>query len=107
MIPVPITYAALLAAGGIVGYVKVGSVISLAMGCGSGATVIVLDALSVSHPRASYLGLLAISSGLAAMMGMRAWKASKFMPAGLVSATSLAMAVWLLTTRTGTHAKAV
>ena len=107
MIPVPILYAALLAAGGIMGYVKVGSVISLAMGCGSGATVIILDALSVSHPKASYIGLLTVSSGLAVMMGMRAWKASKFMPAGLVSATSVAMAVWLLTARTGTHAKTV
>ncbi|XP_048472332.1 transmembrane protein 14C-like isoform X2 [Rhincodon typus] len=83
-------YAALVASGGLVGYVKAGSVPSLAAGllfgsaAGFGAYQITQD------PKNIWLSLIA-SGALTGIMGMRFYNSGKFMPAGLVAGASFLM----------------
>ncbi|XP_059509727.1 transmembrane protein 14C-like [Stegostoma tigrinum] len=83
-------YAALVASGGLVGYIKAGSVPSLAAGllfgsaAGFGAYQITQD------PKNMWLSLIA-SGALTGIMGMRFYNSGKFMPAGLVAGASILM----------------
>ncbi|XP_078395285.1 transmembrane protein 14C-like [Cetorhinus maximus] len=83
-------YAALVASGGLLGYVKAGSVPSLAAGlffgsaAGFGAYQITRD------PKNVWLSLIA-SGTLTGVMGMRFYNSRKFMPAGLVAGASILM----------------
>ncbi|KAL4676736.1 hypothetical protein H8959_010881 [Pygathrix nigripes] len=84
-------YAALVASGGIIGYVKAGSVPSLAAGLLFGSLA-GLGAYQLSQdPRNVWL-FLATSGTLAGIMGMRFYNSGKFMPAGLIAGASLLMA---------------
>nr|XP_033790575.1 transmembrane protein 14C-like isoform X2 [Geotrypetes seraphini] len=83
-------YAALVASGGVVGYVKAGSVPSLAAGLLFGSLA-GLGAYQMSHdPKNVWLSLIA-SGALAGVMGMRFYNSGKFMPAGLIAGASLLM----------------
>uniref|UniRef100_UPI00358E93D6 transmembrane protein 14C n=1 Tax=Myxine glutinosa TaxID=7769 RepID=UPI00358E93D6 len=83
-------YAMLVGTGGIVGYVKAGSVPSLAAGllfgglAGAGAYQVSQD------PNNIWLSLAA-SGVLSAVMGMRFYNSRKLMPAGLIAGLSLLM----------------
>ncbi|XP_060705994.1 transmembrane protein 14C-like [Hemiscyllium ocellatum] len=83
-------YAALVASGGVIGYIKAGSVPSLAAGllfgsaAGLGAYQITQD------PKNIWMSLIA-SGALTGIMGMRFYNSGKFMPAGLVAGASLLM----------------
>ncbi|XP_076804678.1 transmembrane protein 14C-like [Clavelina lepadiformis] len=83
-------YAATVAAGGIVGYLKAGSTPSLAAGllfgglAGFGAYRTSVD------PTDQWL-TLGISLSLGGLMGFRFYNSGKFMPAGLVALLSVAM----------------
>ncbi|XP_067906475.1 transmembrane protein 14C [Heterodontus francisci] len=83
-------YAALVASGGVLGYVKAGSVPSLAAGllfgsaAGFGAYQITQD------PKNIWLSLIA-SGALTGIMGLRFYNSGKFMPAGLVAGASILM----------------
>jgi len=89
------SYAALVAAGGIMGYAKAGSTASLGMGLAFGA-VLAFGAYKTSHNPNEYYLLLGTSAVLCGIMGNRFFHSGKFMPAGLVSAISLAMVLRLV-----------
>ncbi|XP_019399009.1 PREDICTED: transmembrane protein 14C-like [Crocodylus porosus] len=83
-------YAALVASGGITGYIKAGSVPSLAAGLLFGSLA-GLGAYQLSQdPKNVWLSLVA-SGTLTAVMGMRFLNSGKFIPAGLIAGASLLM----------------
>ncbi|KAI0209820.1 Transmembrane protein 14C [Lamellibrachia satsuma] len=87
-------YAAAVAAGGIVGYVKAGSFISLVMGLIFGSLSAVGSYQTSRNPKDFYL-LLMTSATLMSIMGYRSINAGKFMPSGLVATLSLMIVVRL------------
>uniref|UniRef100_A0A0A9DQG0 Uncharacterized protein n=1 Tax=Arundo donax TaxID=35708 RepID=A0A0A9DQG0_ARUDO len=86
-----LAYAALVGAGGVMGYMKSGSQKSLAAG-GISALVLyfVHTQLPVRPVFASSIGL-GISVALLSVMGSRFKKSGKLFPAGVVSLVSLVM----------------
>ncbi|KAJ8277548.1 hypothetical protein GJAV_G00076480 [Gymnothorax javanicus] len=83
-------YAALIASGGIVGYVKKGSVPSLAAGLLFGGMAGFGAYRTSQNPKDIWVSLAA-SGALAGIMGMRFFKSRKFMPAGLMATASILM----------------
>ncbi|KAL0622997.1 Transmembrane protein 14C [Plecturocebus cupreus] len=83
-------YAALVATGGIIGYVKAGSVPSLAAGLLFGSLAGLGSYQLSQDPRNVWI-FLATSGTLAGIMGMRFYHSGKFMPAGLIAGASLLM----------------
>jgi len=83
-------YAAAVAAGGVVGYVKAGSVPSLGAGLLFG-TLLGFGAYQLSGDPNNYYLTLGTSSVLGGIMGMRFLNSGKFMPPGLIAVMSLAM----------------
>ncbi|KAJ3006602.1 Transmembrane protein 14C [Thoreauomyces humboldtii] len=81
------TYAALVFIGGVIGFVKAGSLMSLLVGTVMG-TLLGIGARSVSaDPSRSWL-LLGVSTALMVVMGLRFAQSSVFMPAGLIACVS-------------------
>ncbi|KAJ3610999.1 hypothetical protein NHX12_021015 [Muraenolepis orangiensis] len=87
-------YAALVATGGVMGYVKAGSVPSLAAGLVFGGLA-GFGAYQVSNDPRNIWVSLATSGALTGVMGKRFYGSRKFMPAGLVAGASLLMAAKL------------
>ncbi|XP_023682109.1 transmembrane protein 14C-like [Paramormyrops kingsleyae] len=83
-------YSALIVIGGIVGYVKAGSVPSLAAGLLFGGFAGLGTYKICQNPKHVWV-LLATSASLAGVMGFRFLNSGKFMPAGLMAAASLVM----------------
>ncbi|XP_064233840.1 transmembrane protein 14C-like [Aotus nancymaae] len=84
-------YAALVATGGgIIGYVKAGSVPSLAAGLLFGSLANLGSCQLSQDPRNIWV-FLATSGTLTGIMGMRFYHSGKFMPAGLIAGASLLM----------------
>lgn len=83
-------YALTVAAGGVIGYVKAGSVMSLVMGLLFGGLSAYGALLMSKDPRNFWLLFLS-SAVLGGIMGYRAMNSGKFMPAGLVATISLLM----------------
>ncbi|XP_042254734.1 transmembrane protein 14C isoform X2 [Thunnus albacares] len=83
-------YAALVASGGVMGYVKAGSVPSLAAGLLFGSMA-GFGAYQISNDPNNVWVSLGTSSALAAVMGKRFYGSRKFMPAGLMAGASLLM----------------
>ncbi|XP_039205617.1 transmembrane protein 14C-like [Crotalus tigris] len=83
-------YAALVASGGIAGYVKAGSVPSLAAGLLCGGLAGLGAYQQSTDPKNIWLSLSA-SGTLTVLMGMRYYNSRKFMPAGLIAGASLLM----------------
>ncbi|XP_063063271.1 transmembrane protein 14C [Engraulis encrasicolus] len=83
-------YAALVASGGVMGYVKAGSVPSLAAGLGFG-TLAGIGAYKISEDPKDVWVSLVTAGTLSATMGMRFYKSRKFMPPGLMCVASLLM----------------
>ncbi|PIO70137.1 transmembrane protein 14C [Teladorsagia circumcincta] len=79
-------YAALLAAGGVIGYLKAGSVPSLVAGAGSGAIVAAFTFYDLPYKTLAVAG---VSGVLAYVMGMRYANSHKIMPAGIIAAASV------------------
>ncbi|XP_067140096.1 transmembrane protein 14C-like [Centruroides vittatus] len=85
-------YSALVAVGGIVGYMKAGSISSLIAGLAFGV-ILTFGAYQTSQdPNNCYLSLGA-SIVLAGVMGSRFLNSGKFMPAGLIMSLSLMMVI--------------
>ncbi|XP_043920909.1 transmembrane protein 14C [Protopterus annectens] len=83
-------YAALVASGGVLGYVKAGSVPSLAAGLLFGSLA-GLGAYQLSqNPKNVWLSLAA-SGTLAGVMGFRFYNSGKLMPAGIIAGASALM----------------
>ncbi|CAL8293158.1 unnamed protein product [Lota lota] len=83
-------YAALVASGGVMGYVKAGNVPSLAAGLLFGGLA-GLGAYQVSNDPTNIWVSLATSGALTGVMAKRFYGSRKFMPAGLVAGASLLM----------------
>ncbi|XP_070556116.1 transmembrane protein 14C-like [Ptychodera flava] len=76
-------YAVVVTVGGIIGYVKAGSTMSLMSGLCFGALAFLGAYQTSQNPRNFYIAL-GTAAILAGVMGMRFSKSGKFMPAGLV-----------------------
>jgi len=87
-------YASIVAVGGIIGYVKAGSVTSMAMGLLFGG-ISAIGAYQTSQDPRNCTILLMSSGILLGVMGMRFYGSGKFMPAGLVATLSLLMVLRL------------
>ncbi|XP_063054577.1 transmembrane protein 14C-like [Engraulis encrasicolus] len=87
-------YAVLVASGGVIGFVRAGSVASLFAGLLFGAAAW-MGAYRRSQNSQNYRLSLGTSAVLAAVMGFRFLNSGKFMPAGLVAAASVLMLVRL------------
>ncbi len=83
-------YAATVAIGGIIGYVKKGSLMSGVMGLAFGGMA-GYGAYQTSVNPANYAVSLGVSAALTGVMGYRFVNSGKFMPAGLVAVLSVAM----------------
>ncbi|XP_060607992.1 transmembrane protein 14C-like [Ruditapes philippinarum] len=83
-------YAAIVAAGGIMGYVKSASLPSLAAGLTFGSLA-ALGAYQTTQNSNDVKLSLGTSATLMCMMGYRFYNSGKFMPAGLVATLSLLM----------------
>ncbi|XP_031149582.1 transmembrane protein 14C-like isoform X1 [Sander lucioperca] len=90
------SYAALVSAGGIIGYVKAGSVASLAAGLLFGLLAAVGAYLASRNSKNVWLSL-GTSGTLAVVMGLRFLNSWKFMPAGLMTLASGLMLVKIIT----------
>ncbi|XP_059183209.1 transmembrane protein 14C isoform X1 [Centropristis striata] len=83
-------YAALIASGGVIGYVKAGSVPSLAAGALFGGLA-GLGAYQISNDPNNIWVSLVTSGALTGVMGKRFYGSRKLMPAGLMAGASLLM----------------
>ncbi|XP_036339417.1 transmembrane protein 14 homolog [Rhagoletis pomonella] len=82
-------YAATVAAGGIIGYVKAGSIPSLGAGLAFGAILGVGAHFNSQEPPRPLLQL-GTAAALAGMMGARWQRSGKLMPAGMICVISVA-----------------
>jgi len=85
-------FSAIVALGGVIGYVKAGSIPSLAAGLAFGGISAVAAYQTSAYPRNAWV-MLVTSLVLSGVMGTRFIKTGKFMPAGLVAGLSVAQAV--------------
>ncbi|KAG7220916.1 hypothetical protein INR49_017766 [Caranx melampygus] len=90
------SYAALVTAGGLIGYFKAGSVTSLAAGLLFGLLAAVGAYLASQNPKNVWLSL-GTSGTLAVVMGLRFLNSWKFMPAGLMTLASGLMLARIIT----------
>ncbi|KAJ9110759.1 hypothetical protein QFC20_002800 [Naganishia adeliensis] len=77
-------FAVMVAQGGIMGYVKKGSIASLLAGVLSGAAIAYGAFLNTQNPKEVRLPLV-VCGALFLLMGSRFARSGKFMPAGMVS----------------------
>ncbi|XP_030625011.1 transmembrane protein 14C [Chanos chanos] len=84
------SYAALVASGGVIGYVKAGSVPSLAAGLLFGGLA-GFGAYQISEDPKNIWVSLGTSGTLAAVMGKRFYNSRKIMPAGIMAGASILM----------------
>ncbi|XP_029310160.1 transmembrane protein 14C-like [Cottoperca gobio] len=90
------SYAALVSAGGLIGYVKAGSVASLAAGLLFGLLAALGAYLASQNPKNVWLSL-GTSGILTVVMGLRFLNSWRFMPAGLMTLLSGLMLVKIIT----------
>ncbi|XP_059055894.1 transmembrane protein 14C [Achroia grisella] len=83
-------YAATVAAGGIMGYAKAGSIPSLGAGIIFGS-ILGVGAYQLTQDPSNYTLSLGTTTALGGLMGYRYYNGRKFMPAGLVFCLSVAM----------------
>lgn len=88
-------YSIAIAAGGVMGYVKKGSAMSLAAGVLFGGLSAAGTYQMSNDPNNCYL-LLASSGMLAIIMGVRGYRARKFMPSGMIAVLSAAVVIGLI-----------
>ncbi|KPP64887.1 transmembrane protein 14C-like [Scleropages formosus] len=85
-------YSALVACGGILGYIKAGSIASLVAGLLFGGLA-GFGSYQMSHNPKNVWVFLGASGTLAGVMGFRFLNSWKFMPAGLAAGASILMLV--------------
>jgi len=83
-------YAAVVAAGGMMGYVKKGSVMSGVMGLTFGG-LMAFGAYQTSADKNNFYLSMGVSGTLGAIMGKRFLASGALMPAGMVAGLSVAM----------------
>ncbi|RKP34957.1 transmembrane protein 14C-like protein [Dimargaris cristalligena] len=85
-------YSGLIAIGGLVGFLKAGSMASLASGVTFGGLMALAAKRASDNPANVHLAF-GVSIMLLILIGSRFYNSGKFMPAGLVSGLSLIMAI--------------
>ena len=90
-----IAYAAILIAGGIVGWRVSGSRISLTMSLASAALLAVAYRISLTSPAGGSLMGAIVALALTVVFALRLRKTGKFMPAGMMLALSAIVALLL------------
>ncbi|KAL2083857.1 hypothetical protein ACEWY4_019375 [Coilia grayii] len=83
-------YAVLVTSGGVIGYIKAGSIASLFAGLLFGVSAWI-GAYRLSQNSENFWVLLGTSGTLGAVMGVRFLNSWKFMPAGLIAGASVLM----------------
>ncbi|CAG9124951.1 unnamed protein product [Plutella xylostella] len=97
---VGIAYAATVAAGGIMGYAKAGSIPSLGAGLIFGS-ILGIGAYQISRDPSNYALMLGTTTTLGGIMGYRFYNSKKFMPAGLIFVLSVGMLAKLIVKNVG------
>lgn len=87
-------FALVVLSGGVMGYVKAGSVMSLASGLAFGGLLAYGASRTSTNPK-DFMFLFVVSGVLLGVMGYRFMNSGKFMPAGLVSVLSLLQVIRL------------
>lgn len=85
----PVLYAILTLAGGIMGYIKVGSMASLIAGGISGALLLLCSILFLQQKPFGKTGLMFLFVALAGWFGVKFAQSGTLMPAGLMVLLSL------------------
>lgn len=93
---VAIAYGVLALVGGILGYTKAGSTVSLFSGIGSGILLILGGVLIQTAGRSGLILATGVTGILLVVFGGRLLKTRKFMPAGLMVITGIAAFAILL-----------
>lgn len=89
-------YGILLLIGGAIGYLKAGSLVSLAMGSGFAlVTIASAIAMRINH-KLGHISALILSGILTLFFAFRFVKTENFMPSGLMAALSLIVVAVLL-----------
>jgi uncharacterized membrane protein (UPF0136 family) len=88
-----ITYAVLLLIGGIVGYTKAESKVSLVMGIGSGVLAALAYWLTRSNPTLGFSVGTVLALALTVVFILRYRKTGSFMPAGMMMGISILAAL--------------
>lgn len=84
-------YALLILTGGMIGYLKANSLMSLIMG-GSFAVLLLLSAISmIKNQVLGYFSAIILTSALTVFFGYRFFTSWKMMPAGMMLILSVAM----------------
>lgn len=89
-------YGLMTIIGGVIGYLKVGSMMSLISGSAFGLLILTAAILVLKGKMVGYYGLLAFSGILAVFFGMRYFKSFAMMPAGVMLLLSILTLVGLL-----------
>ena len=90
-----ITYSALLAGGGLFGYLKAGSLPSLIMSSIFAILVLLSIYLNKEYPAIGYKATYGILAFLSVFFIYRTFITGKFMPAGMLAVISLAVLAFL------------
>ena len=91
-----VVYGVLVGLGGILGYVKAQSILSLVFGLVSGIALLVCGWLVSTQNATGTKGAIGIGLLLAIFFGIRYARTRKLMPAGLMTVLSLAEVILLL-----------
>ncbi|XP_011647121.1 transmembrane protein 14C [Pogonomyrmex barbatus] len=89
-------YAAVVAGGGVLGYVKSNSIPSLAAGLLFGS-ILGYGAYQTSQDPTNVAVFLGTSTALGGLMGYRFYNSGKIMPAGIIAVISAAMIIRTVT----------
>jgi uncharacterized membrane protein (UPF0136 family) len=92
-------YGLLTIVGGVIGYMKAGSMVSIIAGGISGALILASAVALLQGKPLGYFGLIGLSAALAVFFGIRFFQSWAFMPAGMMIALSLITLIGLLIKR--------
>ncbi|PIA17002.1 TMEM14-domain-containing protein [Coemansia reversa NRRL 1564] len=88
-----LAFSVFIALGGLIGYLKSNSIASLVTGLSFGALISLTAQFASGQPKGYSLLPAALCLVLCLVMGSRFLESKKFMPAGMVAATSLLMTI--------------
>lgn len=88
-----LVYAVLLIVGGVIGYTKAGSMVSLISGTVSGILLLIVTGVTWQNPKTGFMINAVIALLLAISFFVRFQKTGKFMPSGMLLAVSIVVLI--------------